>query len=288
MGCSFIPQLRRRKKLSKSEPANVGPVHLACSHRAVRTQQHERPEALQHFRLFSLCSAGRNTGNLRFGVHTSYIHIRFYLEALRDFLGPDVPLRVTVFDLSPDAHDGKVFNAPLGSLGKEFDDVDVVLEESRTKKGYYDELLFYIHATPPKGNEVELVEGGGTDWTQKLLNNAKERLAISGIGSERVCEIWGEAIDRLDMLIDLCMEEGARFNDLFREEAAQTDDFVFDALTRLHARGCQVGFEILALLKNGFADGAHARWRTLHELAVVAMFLAGHFCNLNAWFHGQP
>jgi|GEM_PF-4488011 len=31
-----------------------------------------------------------------------------------------------------------------------------------------------------------LVDGGFTDWTQKLLSNRKERLLISGLGSERL------------------------------------------------------------------------------------------------------
>jgi hypothetical protein len=41
-------------------------------------------------------------------------------------------------------------------------------------------------------------------------------------------------------------------------------------LIRLLARACQVTDEILCLLENGFADGAMASWRTLHEIAVVA------------------
>ena len=38
-------------------------------------------------------------------------------------------------------------------------------------------------------------------------------------------------------------------------------------------RGCQVSREVLMLLKNGLADGAHGRWRTLQELAVTASFI---------------
>jgi len=105
-----------------------------------------------------------------------------------------------------------------------------------------------------------------------LAEQQSERIGFN----DKVCEIWGQAINLLDMLVSVCMEEGARFNNDFREEAARTNDFVFDALTRLHGRGCQVGSEILTLLRNGFADGAHARWRTLHELAVVAMFISEH------------
>ena len=43
--------------------------------------------------------------------------------------------------------------------------------------------------------------------------------------------------------------------------------------TRLHARACQIAAEISTLLRAGFADGAHARWRSLHEVASVALFI---------------
>jgi hypothetical protein len=179
----------RRKELTRSEPADATPVHLACSQRVVRTQRFRSPDALQHFRLFSLCSAGRNTGNLRFEIDTVTEHIRFYLKALRDFLGPVVPLLGTIIDLHPDSHDDTTFNAPIEKLKKEFKDVDIGLEKAKTgETEYYRHLRFHVYASPPRGHEMELVDGGDTDWTQKLLNNAKERLVISGIGSERLCE----------------------------------------------------------------------------------------------------
>ena len=53
-------------------------------------------------------------------------------------------------------------------------------------EGYLD-VCFHIHATTPSGQRLELVDGGAVNWTQKLLSNAKERLVISGIGSERLC-----------------------------------------------------------------------------------------------------
>ena len=44
---------------------------------------------------------------------------------------------------------------------------------------------------PPRrrgtGELVELVDGGAVDWPQKLLSHNKERMVISGIGSERLC-----------------------------------------------------------------------------------------------------
>lgn len=48
------------------------------------------------------------------------------------------------------------------------------------------------------------------------------------------------------------------------------------ALTLLHARACLVASEVQSLLRSGHAAGAQARWRTLHELAVIAFVLGNH------------
>lgn len=86
-------------------------------------------------------------------------------------------------------------------------------------------------------------------------------------------KIWKTSFDLLEMLRIISYEAGEKFNSKFRNTAALNNDYVFDVLTRLHARGCQVFSEILVLLRSGFPDGAHARWRTLHELSIIAMFI---------------
>ena len=93
---------------------------------------------------------------------------------------------------------------------------------------------------------------------------------------KRLNERWKHPLDLLDLVIALSMEAGTEFNRKFRNEAVGSGDAVFEALTRLHARGCQVSGEVLALLHAGFADGAHARWRSLHEMAVVASLIQQH------------
>jgi len=85
---------------------------------------------------------------------------------------------------------------------------------------------------------------------------------------------WARPLDLLETMIVLALEAGDDFNSEFRESAASTNDTVFEALTRLHARACQVAGEVHALLSAGYADGAHARWRSLHEINVVALFVA--------------
>lgn len=53
-------------------------------------------------------------------------------------------------------------------------------------------------------------------------------------------------------------------------------DVLEPVLRRLHGRGVRIAKEALALIEAGFADGAMARWRTLHEITVVAMFIQDH------------
>ena len=59
------------------------------------------------------------------------------------------------------------------------------------------------------------------------------------------------------MLCFLADEAGSEFNSEFRPSASKDNNFVFDVLTRLHARSCQITSEIILLLRSGFADGAH-------------------------------
>ena len=73
-------------------------------------------------------------------------------------------------------------------------EVRIGMDQDRKQgRGYYGQLCFKIFATPQKGREQELVDGGDVNWTQKLLNNAKEHLIISGCGSERLCELFDPA-----------------------------------------------------------------------------------------------
>jgi hypothetical protein len=53
---------------------------------------------------------------------------------------------------------------------------------------YYRGLCFRVNVVDVEGLSLPLADGGFTDWTQRLLNNAKERLLISGVGSEAICK----------------------------------------------------------------------------------------------------
>jgi hypothetical protein len=87
---------------------------------------------------------------------------------------------------------------------------------------------------------------------------------------------WKRALRLYEMVMVAATEAGAVFNEKHRAAAAKESDVVFEALIQIHARASRIASEVLALLRTGHADGAHTRWRTLHELAVVAYIISEH------------
>lgn len=108
--------------------------------------------------------------------------------------------------------------------------------------------------------------------TSQVLGYRKERKAFE----VRLEKHWRLPLRLLEIFHMIVLEAGEEFNKHYRSAGSADNDIVFDVLTRLHARACQIGSEVIVLLKAGLADGAHARWRTLHEVAIVAMFIDKH------------
>jgi len=187
----------RRRELLRINPKSSDAVHLAASHRLLRAQQYKNPGSTAHFSSFALGSAGKDQGNLQFELSTLKLHIRFYLTALQAFLTPEVTLQLSVTDFSLKAHVELIETQLFSVIRSEFEGVHCEFDNGRTKgKGYYSDLCFHIHATNASHQQMELVDGGSVSWTQKLLSNLKERLIISGIGSERLCSEFGNSKDR--------------------------------------------------------------------------------------------
>ena len=179
----------RRRALLRSNPRSTDSVHLAASHRLLRAQHYKSPHLVAHFSSFALCSAGRDQGSLQFELSALGLHIRFYLRSLRAFLGSGVPLHLSVTDFYQNAREEFLETQLLSLIRSEFENVDCAIDDQRTTgRGYYLDLCFHIHATAASGQRLELVDGGSVNWTQVYLSHAKERLVISGLGSERLCQ----------------------------------------------------------------------------------------------------
>jgi hypothetical protein len=182
----------QRRELLTARSGSPETVHLATSHRLLRGQKYADPTLATHFSLFGLCSAGRGRGGLRFELEALGTHIRCYLAAMRAFLGPEAPLRLTVTPFSEQARSAPLETALLDPIQTAFE-IPCEFDEGRTSgRKYYRDLAFHIYAATPDGREMHLCDGGSVDWTQQLLSDDKERLVISGLGSERLCTEFGQ------------------------------------------------------------------------------------------------
>lgn len=93
---------------------------------------------------------------------------------------------------------------------------------------------------------------------------------------ERLNELWKTPLQLLELYLLLTIEKGSKFNKENHQNASEQNDYVFKVLVRLHSKTCLIGNEILTLMKNGYASGAFARWRSLHETAVTGLFISKH------------
>lgn len=113
---------------------------------------------------------------------------------------------------------------------------------------------------------------------ESLNINASEMLSNNRSADKEFTELieakWGNALNKLEMFLVISQEAVEYVNDEYGKSINPEGDLVLETLIRLHARACQISREIITLLRHGFADGAHARWRSLHEIAVVGIFLA--------------
>ena len=186
--------LRRRAHKGAAARSSAA-VHLAASHRLLRAQHYHNPKLSAHFKVFSLCSAGRDRGDFAFETDALGVHIAIYLTAIRAFLGSSLRLRVllTVMDSAPRLADAA--EALLARVRTEFAGVDAALNPTRTQgRGYYKTLCFWIEGVMDDAEPMQLADGGCVDWTQRLLSDAKERLVISGVGSDRICGIHRDLV----------------------------------------------------------------------------------------------
>jgi hypothetical protein len=181
----------RRRRLLRAEPRSRERVRLCASHRVLRAQDFQAPSLLQHFRLLGLCAAGRDEGSFGFETASLVEQIAFYIDLLGEAgrLGYVVTrIRVALTDLEQGRRERALAEQVVGPLTARYPAVLCGLDPDRESgRGYYTGACFNIYATNREGAEFELIDGGFTTWTQRMLSNTKERLLISGLGTERLC-----------------------------------------------------------------------------------------------------
>ncbi|MFM7855705.1 MAG: DUF5677 domain-containing protein [Flammeovirgaceae bacterium] len=77
-----------------------------------------------------------------------------------------------------------------------------------------------------------------------------------------------------DVFLELNSQIGRTFYTKYRKLFKDYDSQLkLDALVEIHSRAIQIAHEINLLVKNGYSDGAYARWRSIHELSIIFLFL---------------
>lgn len=109
---------------------------------------------------------------------------------------------------------------------------------------------------------------------EDMDNMLENQSAIYHGFADDIQSIWGEPLGLLQGLIVISDESAQGY--FARSDNYAKNDIVQELLIKMHAKAVQIAKEILTLLKNGFSDGAQARWRTLHELTVISVFIGEH------------
>ena len=177
---------------SRRQRSGAATVSLACCHRVLRGQPFDAPGAFQHFRLFALVTSARDQGSGRTEAAMLTTHLRFWSRALSEVLpARRSALRYTVFGFPP-LHE-RIRDTVLPALHPLPRGIVVDEDAGRERaRGYYQRGAIRIDAEAD-GDWREVGDGGFTDWTARLLNDAKERCLISCVSTERLA-----ALDRLD------------------------------------------------------------------------------------------
>lgn len=149
--------------------------------------------------------------------------------------------------------DDKIKKAIILSIKDDFKEEDYeilerALEEIRKQDGYKVVELFL----EKEGFEI-------------VLKNREYR---RGFCSRLLFE-YHEAIVQFEIIVEFCLS-------IFKDFQYPKDILpkTCKVLNGIVARGILITNEIMCLIKNGFASGALARWRTLYEYSVIAVFIA--------------
>ena len=80
-------------------------------------------------------------------------------------------------------------------------------------------------------------------------------------------------------------EAYSKYIESLPKDEFQPKYWTYIAMKYIHGRAMQEFLEIITLMKNGFADGAYARWRSMYELSVISSFIVQYGENVAKKFY---
>ena len=106
-----------------------------------------------------------------------------------------------------------------------------------------------------------------------MYEKVLEERACADIFLARQNQKWCKAFVASDAMYICVLESAESYTEYVNEVYGQDICQLFNALRYIHGRALQIYLEVVCLNKNGFADGAYARWRSLYELSIIATFI---------------
>jgi hypothetical protein len=175
----------RRKKLFQKDPKSTKRIKLCSSQRLTRAQPFAGKSFSAHFCIVALCTAGKDEGNDKFEIDSLPEHIDFYIRVLEQLTDRGEIKTITIKLFEYDGFENMALFKRIENQFALLKDVKIKTEKnSGFGKGYYQRLRFGISVTNRNEEEFDYIDGGFVNWTAKLLNNNKERLLTSGIGTD--------------------------------------------------------------------------------------------------------
>jgi hypothetical protein len=159
-------------------------IKYATTQRHVRTQTLTNPAFTAHFSIFCMATGGVDTGNFSFEVEQFLDHINVHYSVFTEDFDKD-KLFVKIYL----KQDNTAFEEKLRKGLESFNQQLSIKIENQSDVGDYYQMLRFRFFLRHKGDEINLSDGGFVDWTQKLIQNKKHRLIISGVGTELIYKI---------------------------------------------------------------------------------------------------
>ena len=152
----------RRRELLARNTGSRDRVRLASSGRVLRAQLFSGAASFAHFRLFALCTAGRDEGDRRFEISAIGEQVGFYLRFLdalvrEGFRLSSVQVELLSFDESFLA---VLRDSVAPALAKSHPGVECTVVDRTGGKTYYEGAGFRLYAVDGEGKRLNLADGG--------------------------------------------------------------------------------------------------------------------------------
>jgi len=157
------------------------------------------------------------------------------------------------------------------------------LEEAKTQEEA-NEIIKKFNELDLAGIFEDMYKRMADDTTRYMRDSMHEQVMAFRAEEQEFLSIleqkWSKAFVASESMYIMVAEAAESYveqvNELPQEEELRTSYYTFTTMLHIHGRALQQFLEIITLMKNRFADGAYARWRSMYELTIISSFITSH------------